>query len=148
MAISSVDISNLYFFVDTIIPSTDDMPSASEVISVDDIKWILEETQKYEESLDRCLYFIKKEPLTRVEGGIRELSDDQKIEILTLMQSIITDAFNLFVEVVYLLYYSKDQVHEKISWNTDESADENKMEKFDESILSKVKEREPFWKKV
>ena len=64
------------------------------------------------------------------------------------MQSIITDAFNLFVEVVYLLYYSKDQVHEKISWNTDESADENKMEKFDESILSKVKEREPFWKKV
>lgn len=148
MAISSVDISNLYFFVDTIIPSTDDMPAASEVISVDDIKWILEETQKYEESLDRCLYFIKKEPLTRVVGGIKELSDDQKIEILTLMQSIITDAFNLFVEVVYLLYYSKDQVHEKISWNTDESADENKMEKFDESILSKVKEREPFWKKV
>ena len=48
MAISSVDISNLYFFVDTIIPSTDDMPAASEVISVDDIKWILEETQKYE----------------------------------------------------------------------------------------------------
>ena len=32
MAISSVDISNLYFFVDTIIPSTDDMPAASEVI--------------------------------------------------------------------------------------------------------------------
>ena len=60
MAISSVDISNLYFFVDTIIPSTDDMPAASEVISVDDIRWILEETQKYEESLDRCLYFIKK----------------------------------------------------------------------------------------
>ena len=148
MAISSVDISNLYFFVDTIIPSTDDMPAASEVISVDDIKWILEETQKYEESLDRCLYFIKKEPLTRVECCIKELSDDQKIEILTLMQSIITDAFNLFVEVIYLLYYSKDQVHEKISWNTDESADENKMQKFDESILSKVKEREPFWKKV
>ena len=148
MAISSVDISNLYIFVDTIIPSTDDMPAASEVISVDDIKWILEETQKYEESLDRCLYFIKKEPLTRVKGGIKELSDDQKIEILTLMQSIITDAFNLFVEVIYLLYYSKDQVHEKISWNTDESADENKMQKFDESILSKVKEREPFWKKV
>ena len=47
MAISSVDISNLYFFVDTIIPSTDDMPAASEVISVDDIRWILEETQKY-----------------------------------------------------------------------------------------------------
>ena len=148
MAISSVDISNLYFFVDTIIPSTDDMPAASEVISVDDIRWILEETQKYEESLDRCLYFIKKEQLTRVEGGIKELSDDQKIEILTLMQSIITDAFNLFVEVIYLLYYSKDKVHEKISWNTDESADENKMQKFDESILSKVKEREPFWKKV
>ena len=148
MAISTVDISNLYFFVDSIIPSTEEMPAASEVIAVDDIKWLLEETQKYEESLIRCLNFIKKEPLTRVEGGIKELSEDQKIEILTLMQSIIIDAFDLFVEVIYLLYYSKDEVHKKISWNTNESAEENKMEKFDESILSKIKQREPFWKKV
>jgi hypothetical protein len=64
------------------------------------------------------------------------------------MQSVLPDQFNLFIEVIYLLYYSKEKVHEIINWNTEESIDENKMDPFDESILENVKKREPFWKKV
>jgi len=148
MDIENNDITNLFSFVDTIIPSDESMPSASEIISSEDLKWILEENNKYIDSIKDCLNFIKKEPSTRVVGGIQELNEDHRIEILNLMQSIIPDQFNLLIEVIYLLYYSKEKVHEIIGWNTDESSDENKMIPFDSTILENVKKREPFWKKV
>ena len=54
----------------------------------------------------------------------------------------------MFIEIVYLLYYSKSEIHEKIRWNTDELAEENKMEAFDDSILNNIKKRGPFWRKA
>ena len=64
------------------------------------------------------------------------------------MESIIPDDFLMFIEIVYLLYYSKSEIHEKIRWNTDELAEENKMEAFDDSILNNIKKRDPFWRKA
>lgn len=148
MDIRNSDLSNLFSFVDTVIPADENMPAASEIISEEDLKWIVENNHKYIESLNECLSFIKKEPSTRVVGGIHELNEDHRIEILNLMQSVLPDQFNLFIEVIYLLYYSKEKVHEIINWNTEESIGENKMDPFDESILENVKKREPFWKKV
>ena len=148
MDIKNNDLKNLFSFVNTIIPSDESMPSASEIISIEDIKWLLEKTHKYSISLKECIDFVKKEPATRVVGGVQELSENHRIEILNLMQSIIPEHFDILIEVIYLLYYSKDQVHEIIGWNTDESSDVNKLNPFDESILKNIKKREPFWKKV
>jgi len=148
MDINNNDISNLFSFVDTVIPSIDEMPSASEVISKEDLVWILENNIKYIDPIKDFLSFVKKEPASRVVGGIQELNDDHRIEILNLMQSIMPVQFNLFIEVIYLLYYSKENVHEIIGWNSDELSDENKMKPFDKTILEKVSKREPFWKQV
>ncbi len=148
MDIKNNDLKNLFSFVNTIIPSDESMPSASEIISIEDIKWLLEKTHKYSTSLKECIDFVKKEPATRVVGGVQELSENHRIEILNLMQSIIPEHFDMFIEVIYLLYYSKDQVHLIIGWNTDESSEVNKLNPFDESILQNIKKREPFWKKV
>lgn len=147
MDLKNTDLNNLFSFADTIIPADERMPSASEIISLEDMKWLLENTTKYSKSLNECLNFIKKEPATRVVGGIHELTNNHRIEILNLMQTIVPDHFNLFIEVIYLLYYSKDKTHEIIGWDTDESSDENKLDPFDNAILEKVKKREPFWKK-
>ena len=106
------------------------------------------ENSKYEISIDQIIYFIKREPTSRVGGGASSLSEIQKGEILELMESIIPDDFLMLIEIVYLLYYSKSEIHEKIGWNTDELAEENKMEAFDDSILNNIKKREPFWRKA
>ena len=135
MDIKNIDITNLFTFADTIIPSDEIMPAASEIISFEDLKWILENNNKYVDSIKDCLNFIKKEPSTRVVGGIQELNEDHRVEILSLMQSVIPVQFNLFIEVIYLLYYSKEKIHEIIGWNTDESSVENKMIPFDSTIL-------------
>ena len=148
MEIKNNDLKNLFSFADAIIPADENMPSASEIISVEDLKWLLEKTQKYSNPLKECLDFVKKEPATRVVGGVQELTEIHRIEILNLMQAIIPEQFVFFIEVIYLLYYSKNQVHEVIGWTPDESLEENKLNPFDESILENIKKREPFWKKV
>ena len=131
MKINSNEIKILYSFFDQIIPSDELMPSATAVIS-----------------LFQIIYFIKKEPNTRVGGGPSSLSGPQKVEIIELMEALIPNELLMFIEIIYLLYYSKKEVHEKIGWNPDEFAEENKMHPFDSSILKNIKKRDPFWRKV
>ncbi len=148
MTFSSKDINNLYGFSDIILPETGKMPSALQIIAKEDIVWMLEETNKYQQALIEVLNFIKKEPSSRVTGGISELSENQKIEMISLMESIIPEETNLFIEMIYLLYYSKEEIHNLIGWDPDENSEENKLEPFNNSILENVKKREPFWRKV
>ena len=148
MSISNNEIDILYSFFDQIIPSSDDMPCATEAIDKKDFEILISEISIYELSIDQIIYFIKREPTSRVGGGASSLTEIQKGEILELMESIIPDDFLMFIEIVYLLYYSKSEIHEKIGWNTDELAEENKMEAFDDSILNNIKKRDPFWRKA
>ena len=148
MKINSNEIKILYSFFDQIIPSDELMPSATEVISLLDFEKLILENNKYKISLDQLIYFIKKEPNTRVAGGPSSLSEPQKVEIIELMEALIPNELLMFIEIIYLLYYSKKEVHEKIGWNPDELAEENKMHPFDSSILKNIKKRDPFWRKV
>lgn len=148
MKINNNEINILYSFFDQIIPSDELMPSATEVISLIDFEKLILENNKYKISIDQIIYFIKKEPNTRVEGGASSLSEIQKIEMLELMEAIIPNDLLMFIEIIYLLYYSKKEVHEKIGWNPDELAEENKMNPFDSSILKNIKKRDPFWREV
>ena len=148
MKINSNEIKILYSFFDQIIPSDELMPSATAVISLFDFEKLLLENNKYKISLDQIIYFIKKEPNTRVAGGPSSLSEPQKVEIIKLMEALIPNDLLMFIEIIYLLYYSKKEVHEKIGWNPDEFAEENKMHPFDSSILKNIKKRDPFWRKV
>ena len=148
MKINSNEIKILYSFFDQIIPSDELMPSATEVISLLDFEKLILENNKYKISLDQLIYFIKKEPNTRVGGGPSSLSEPQKVEIIELMEALIPNELLMFIEIIYLLYYSKKEVHEKIGWNPDELAEENKMHPFDSSILKNIKKRDPFWRKV
>ena len=70
--------------------------------------------------------FIRKEPTARVMGGPMVVNEKQRADILVLMESIIPDDFSTLIETVYLLYYSKSEIHEKINWDTREDSEENK----------------------
>ena len=74
MKINSNEIKILYSFFDQIIPSDELMPSATAVISLFDFEKLILENNKYKISLDQIIYFIKKEPNTRVVGGPSSLS--------------------------------------------------------------------------
>tara|TARA_B110000438_G_scaffold51867_1_gene52174 strand:- start:2205 stop:2651 length:447 start_codon:yes stop_codon:yes gene_type:complete len=148
MSISKLEINILYDFFDLIIPSNEKMPPASEIISEEEVLKLLSTTDKYDKGLSNLVSFIRKEPTARVMGGPIVLNEKQRSDILALMESIIPDDFSTLIETVYLLYYSKSEIHEKINWNTEEESEENKMKSFDPSILKNVSKKTPFWKKV
>ena len=148
MSISKLEINILYDFFDLIIPSNEKMPPASEIISEEEVLKLLSTTDKYDKGLSNLVSFIRKEPTARVMGGPIVLNEKQRADILVLMESIIPDDFSTLIETVYLLYYSKSEIHEKINWNTEEESEENKMKSFDPSILKNVSKKTPFWKKV
>ena len=101
MTFSSKDINNLYGFSDIILPETGKMPSALQIIAKEDIVWMLEETNKYQQALIEVLNFIKKEPSSRVTGGISELSENQKIEMKN--NEIIVSRQNQLINKVILI---------------------------------------------
>ena len=148
MSIGKLEINILYDFFDLIIPSNEKMPPASEIISEEEVLKLLSTTDKYDKGLSNLVSFIRKEPTARVMGGPIVLNEKQRSDILALMESIIPDDFSTLIETVYLLYYSKSEIHEKINWNTEEESEENKMKSFDPSILKNVSKKTPFWKKI
>ena len=148
MSISKLEINILYDFFDLIIPSNEKMPPASEIITEEEFLKLLSTTNKYDKGLSNLVSFIRKEPTARVMGGPIVLNEKQRADILVLMESIIPDDFSTLIETVYLLYYSKSEIHEKINWNTEEESEENKMKSFDPSILKNVSKKTPFWKKI
>jgi hypothetical protein len=148
MSISKLEINILYDFFDLIIPTNEKMPPASEIITEEEFLKLLSSTHKYDKGLSNVVSFIRKEPTARVMGGPMVLNEKQRSDILVLMESTIPDDFSALIETVYLLYYSKKEIHEKINWDTEEESEENKMEPFDPSILKNISKKTPFWKKV
>ena len=148
MSIGKLEINILYDFFDLIIPSNEKMPPASEIITEEEFLKLLSTTNKYDKGLSNLVSFIRKEPTARVMGGPIVLNEKQRADILVLMESIIPDDFSTLIETVYLLYYSKSEIHEKINWNPEEESEENKMKSFDPSILKNVSKKTPFWKKI
>jgi hypothetical protein len=148
MSISKLEINILYDFFDLIIPTNEKMPPASEIITEEEFLKLLSSTHKYDKGLSNVVSFIRKEPTARVMGGPMVLNEKQRSDILVLMESTIPDDFSALIETVYLLYYSKKEIHEKINWDTEEESEENKMESFDPSILKNISKKTPFWKKV
>lgn len=148
MSISKLDVNILYEFFDLIIPSNEKMPPASEVITEEEFLKLISTTDKYDEGLSNVVSFIRKEPTARVMGGPMVVNEKQRADILVLMESIIPDDFSTLIETVYLLYYSKSEIHEKINWDTREDSEENKIDPFDPAILKNISKKTPFWKKV
>ncbi|MBT4126134.1 MAG: hypothetical protein HOJ22_05775 [Chloroflexi bacterium] len=59
------------------------------------------------------------------------------------------NAFTLWLDVVYSIYYMQPEVHKRLGWHGRAPQPEgNSMPPWDESILSNIRKREPFWRKV
>ena len=142
---SKLDIKLLFKFFDLIIPQSENMPCASEVITVEDVENVLSSTHKYIEPLSKITDFAKTKISAEAEN---ELTDNHMTDTLLAMESTMGGDFSMFIEVIYLIYYSKGQVHEKINWDTDELAIKNRIPQFDGEILHNIAQRPPFWRQA
>ena len=133
-------------FLDVIIPSNDDMHSGKDIdLNLDNI---LKENQKYIKPIKEIVGFMQKEPASRVMGGVLSLTEIQKIDILKMAEHLFPDQFGIFIELIYLGYYSNPEVHKKINWTLDQDGRDFNLTPFDDSILENISKRDPFWRKA
>ena len=146
MKINNVEMNILKSFLDVIIPSNDDMPSGKDIdLNLDNI---LKENQKYIKPIKEIVGFMQKEPASRVMGGVLSLTEIQKIDILKMAEHLFPDQFGIFIELIYLGYYSNPEVHKKINWTLDQDGRDFNLTPFDDSILENISKRDPFWRKA
>ena len=57
--------------------------------------------------------------------------------------------FDKFVDLIYIVYYSDERVHQRIGWRSGPLQPLGwELPVWDPAILEKVSKREPFWRKV
>ena len=82
-----------------------------------------------------------------------DLDPRGKNKSLRLAQKLNPDAFGILISVAYNAYYVDPRVLARINHLTEYKAgapqpDGYEVEIFDESVLTQIRERNPFWRKV
>lgn len=135
--------------MDLIVPSSDALPGAGEMGLAEKAEELAGQIDLYGEALRRILDALSLEPSARAEGGFVALEEDQRIAALKALESNLAKHFDKFVDLVYIVYYSDERVHEKVGWRTGPLQPRGwELPPFDPTILETVSKREPFWRRV
>ncbi len=135
--------------MDRFIPPVDDLPGAGSMGLLDEIERMSVEHERYRKSLVRFLDALTLDMSVEVAGGFLALDDEQRDEAIRDIEGSISNDFANVLEVVYLAYYSRPEVHKRIGWRTGPLQPLGfELPPFDESILENVRKREPFWREA
>ena len=141
------DKRNMRVVMDRLVPAVDDLPGAGSMGLLDEVERMATEHDRYRVSLVRFLDALTLDMSVEAEGGFLALSGEQQDEAIREIEESIAKDFANVLEVVYLAYYSKPEVHSRIGWRTGPLQPLGfTLPPFDESILENVRQREPFWK--
>jgi hypothetical protein len=135
--------------MDLIVPAVDDLPGAGEMGLGADAEKLALRVEDYGEALQRVLDALSLDPTARAEGGFAALDEEQQVAALKVLEANMPKHFDNFVDLVYIVYYSHEQVHKRIGWRSGPLQPLGwELPPFDPSILETVSKRRPFWRKV
>ena len=135
--------------MDIIVPPVDELPGAGEMGLAKEAEELAARIPEYRESLHRILEALSLEPSVRVEGGFAALDEEQRMAAIEVLEANMSKYFDKFVDLIYIVYYSDERVHERIGWRSGPLQPLGwELPAWDPAILAKVSKREPFWRKV
>ena len=131
------------------IPSNQEILAAGDKGLLNELEFLFFDSSAHKDSIIRILDCIKLNVYSRSHGSFFSMSKNKKIETLEWIEKNMFDEFSNLKEAIFSTYYRDDEVIKKIGWDTDfiEKDDFIKLN-WDPSILNKVKEMKPFWKKI
>lgn len=148
-ALTDSDRRNMRVVMDRLIPPVDDLPGAGTMGLLDEIERIASEHDRYRKSLVRFLDALTMDMSVEAEGGFLALSGEQQDEAIREIEESLSKEFANVLEVVYISYYSRPEVHARIGWRTGPLQPLGfTLPPFDESVLDTVRKREPFWRQA
>ena len=135
--------------MDLIVPAVDDLPGAGSMGLVGNLEELAARTSDYGQALGRVMEALSLDPSARAEGGFSALDEEQQTAALEVLEANMPKSFDVFVDLVYIVYYSDERVHRRIGWRSGPLQPLGwEMPAWDASILETASKREPFWRKV
>ena len=108
----------------------------------DDVERMAAQHNRYRLSLRRFI-----DAVSGTKQRFAELAPEQQDDAIKAFESSAASDFANVLEVVYIAYYSRPEVHARIGWRTGPLQPLGfELPPFDESILDTVRQRPPFWR--
>lgn len=146
--LSESDVSVLSAAMDRVVPPVDELPGAGGM----GLAAVVVERSRADERFWDALSTVIGALSSSGSGGSGEyasMSGDEQDDALRVVEASEPAAFALWLDVVFTIYYMQPTVHKRLDWHgRSPQPVGNEMPPWDESVLSKIRQREPFWRKV
>ena len=127
--------------LDRLVPAVGDLPAAGAMGVADDIDRLLTSGDRFGQALARIVRTLTTEFAT--------LSGDEQDQRLSAVEATVPTDFALLLEISYIAYYSRPEVHARIGWRTGPLQPLGfELPPFDESVLDTTRRLQPFWRRT
>jgi len=128
--------------MDRLVPPIDDLPGAGTMGLLGAVEAMASRHPPFHLALLGLLDGLATEGFAALAGPAR----DNAIRAFEGAHPVL---FNAALEVVYLAYYGDPRVHRRIGWRSGPLQPRGfALPPFDEAILEKARQRQPFWRPV
>ena len=141
-SLTDADRAVLRAVMDRLVPPVDDLPGAGTMGLLDAVEAMASAHPPYHLALLALL-----DGLPAAAFGALAGPDQDKA--IASVEAADPAAFSLALEVVYLAYYGDKRVHGRIGWRGGPLQPGGfALPPFDEAILEKARQRQPFWRRA
>ena len=141
-SLSEADRTVLRAVMDRLVPAIDDLPGAGTMGLGTEVEAMTGQHSSFHLALVGLLDSLAAKGFATLPGP----AQDDAIGAFEKAQPVMFDAL---LEVVYLAYYGDERVHRRIGWPTGALQPRGfDLPPFDEAILDKTRQRQPFWRPV
>jgi hypothetical protein len=145
---TSVDArsSALRAALDRLIPPVDELPGAGTLVKLDDVDRMADQHPRYRQPL---AHFTEALSLASTGSAFPSLTGEAQDTALRHIEASWPADFALVLELVYLAYYARPEVHHRIGWRTGPLQPLGfELPPFDPAVLETVKRRRPLWRQA
>ena len=140
---SSTDWRNLEVALDRLIPAVDVLPGAGAMGLLPEIRRMTAGHARYAD----CLGWFGAALAGFSDFSV--LDGEGQDETIAAIAGANSADFGLLLELVYLAYYSRPDVHVRIGWRSGPLQPQGfELPPFDASSVDAIRQRPPFWRKV
>ena len=146
--LTDADRTTMRAAMDRLIPPVDDLPSAGSMGLLDDVERMAIQHDRYARSVRKFLDALSHVP-TGTGPSFVTLDPDRQDEAIRAIEAFTAEEFANVLELIYLAYYKRPEVHARIGWRTGPLQPRGfALPPFNESVLDAVKKRRPFWRQA
>jgi len=141
-SLTDADRPVLRAVLDRLVPPVEDLPGAGTMGLLDAVEAMARAHPPFHRALLGLLDGLPGAAF----GALAGPDQDKAIGSVEAAQPA---AFSAALEVVYLAYYADSRVHGRIGWRSGPLQPGGfALPPFDEAILEKARQRQPFWRRV